>query len=99
MEKGYVVIPVNPGHDSLFGLTCYPNLSSIEEQVDVVNIFRRSDAVPDIVEAVIARSDVQLIWMQDNVYHPEAAELAMREGIPTVMNDCIYRFLNSWGTS
>ena len=97
MKRGYKVFPVNPGHDELYGLKCYPSLSDIEEQVDVVNIFRRSNAVPSIIDAAIERGDIKLIWMQDNVYHPVAAKLAQKNGIPTIMDDCIYRFLNRAG--
>ena len=93
MEQGYQVIPVNPGHAELFGLKCYPDISSIEEDVDVVNIFRRSDQVLPIVESAVDRKNVKLIWMQDNVYNEEAGEMATKAGIPVIMNDCIYRFL------
>ena len=96
MSQGYTVFPVNPGHAELFGVTCYPDLAAIPEPVDVVDIFRRSEAVPPIVDAVIKRGDVKLVWMQDNVYHPGAAEKAQAHGIPTVMNDCIFRFLSSY---
>mgnify|MGYP005633068905 FL=1 len=97
MEQGYQVIPVNPGHDELFGLKCYPDISSIEEDVDVVNIFRRSDQVLPIIESTLDKNKIKLIWMQDNVYNEEAGELASSAGIPVVMNDCIYRFLRKMG--
>jgi predicted CoA-binding protein len=93
MDQNYNVIPVNPGHSQLFGVKCYPDLISIQEEVDIVNIYRRSEAVLPIIEDAIQRDDIKLIWMQDNVYNPEAAELATEKGIPTIMNDCIYRFL------
>ncbi|MCF7807608.1 MAG: CoA-binding protein [Candidatus Marinimicrobia bacterium] len=93
MSKGYEVIPVNPGHDTLFGLTCYPDVAKIPGDVHVINVFRRSDTVLPIVEAAVNRPEVKLIWMQDGVYNEEAAELAARHNIPLVMNDCIYRFL------
>ncbi len=91
INAGYQVIPVNPGHDQLFGLKCYPDVESIEMDVDIVNIYRRSDQVVPIVLSTINKSSVQMIWMQDNVYNEEAAEMAETAGIPVVMNDCIYR--------
>lgn len=97
MEQGYQVIPVNPGHEELFGLKCYSDLTSIDEHIDIVNIFRRSDQVLSIVESVMARKELKLIWMQDNVYNEEAGDLASQSGIPLVMNDCIYRFLRRMG--
>lgn len=91
MEKGYQVIPVNPGHDVLFGLKCYPDVASIEEDVDIVNIYRRSDQVVPIVKSALQKSSLKLVWMQDNVYNEAAAQLLIDAGIPVIMNDCIYR--------
>ena len=93
MNEGYTVIPVNPGHDELFGLKCFPDLARINTAVDIVNIYRRSDAVEPIIEHAVQRNDIKLVWMQDNVYNPAAAQKAVKHGIPTVMDDCIYRFL------
>lgn len=97
MAKGYEVIPVNPGHDTLFGLKCFPDVSSIPGNIDVINVFRRSDKVLPIVEAAANRPEIKLIWMQDGVYNKEAADLATENDIPIVMDDCIYRFLNQVG--
>ncbi|MBT4033503.1 MAG: CoA-binding protein [Candidatus Marinimicrobia bacterium] len=91
MSEGYTVIPVNPGHDELFGLRCYPDVESIESQIDIVNIFRRSDQVIPIVESSLKKSALKLVWMQDNVYNEDAAKLVRDADIPVVMNDCIYR--------
>jgi len=91
ISEGYHIIPVNPGHDELFGLKCYPNVESIPEDVDIVNVYRRSDQVIPIVESAIKKGSVKLVWMQDNVYNEEAAQIVKSAGIPVVMNDCIYR--------
>ncbi len=91
MAEGYTVIPVNPGHDELFGLKCYPDVESIEGDVDLVNIFRRSDQVVPIVQSALKKAGLKLVWMQDNVYNEAAAQLVKDAGIPVVMNDCIYR--------
>lgn len=91
MEKGYKVIPVNPGHNELFGLKCYPDVASIDEEVDIVNIYRRSDQVVPIVESALQKTSLKLVWMQDNVYNEAAAQLLIDAGIPVIMNDCIYR--------
>ncbi|NQV14797.1 CoA-binding protein [bacterium] len=93
MSVGYQVIPVNPGFDELFGLKCYPDVASIESEIDIVNIYRRSDKVVPVVESALKKSHLKLIWMQDNVYNEEAAKLAESAGVPVIMNDCIYRFL------
>jgi predicted CoA-binding protein len=91
MSEGYTVIPVNPGHDELFGLKCYPDVESIESDIDIVNIFRRSDQVIPIVESSLKKAAIKLVWMQDNVFNEDAAKLVSDAGIPVVMNDCIYR--------
>lgn len=92
MQQGYKVIPVNPGHEELFGLKCYPDLSCIDENIDIINIFRRSDSVLPLVESILDRKNLKLIWMQDNVYSEASAKLAEEAGIPIVMDNCIYRF-------
>jgi len=89
--KGYTVIPVNPGHSGkeLFGQTVRGSLSDISDPVDMVDIFRRSEAVPPIVdEALMQFPDLQTIWMQIGVSHPEAAAKAQARGVDVVMNRC-----------
>ena len=91
MSEGYTVIPVNPGYSELYNQKCYPDVESIDSEIDIVNIFRRSDQVIPIVASSLKKSDLKLIWMQDNVYNEEAAQMASNAGIPIVMNNCIYR--------
>lgn len=89
--KGYRVIPVNPGHAGadLFGETVRASLSEISEPVDMVDIFRRSEAVPAIVdEALAAFPDLRTIWMQIGVENTEAAAVAQARGVDVVMNRC-----------
>ncbi|AXT25395.1 CoA-binding protein [Ruegeria sp. AD91A] len=89
--KGFNVIPVNPGHvgKDLFGQTVRGSLSEISEPVDMVDIFRRSEAVPPIVdEALDAFPSLGTIWMQIGVEHPEAAAKAEARGVDVVMNRC-----------
>ena len=96
MTRGYQVYPVNPGHSELLDQPCYPDITSIQAPIHVVNIFRRSDSVVPVVESAIQKGGVRLIWMQDNVYNEAAAELAQQAGIAVVMDDCIYRFLQGY---
>lgn len=89
--KGYTVYPVNPGHagKELFGRTVVASLADIDGPVDMVDIFRRSDAVPPIVDEALERfSDLGTIWMQIGVEHPEAAAKAEARGVDVVMNRC-----------
>ncbi|NOC91384.1 MULTISPECIES: CoA-binding protein [unclassified Ruegeria] len=89
--KGFNVIPVNPGHagKDLFGQRVRGSLSEISEPVDMVDIFRRSESVPPIVdEALEAFPSLGTIWMQIGVEHPEAAAKAKARGVDVVMNRC-----------
>jgi hypothetical protein len=89
-EKGYTIIPVNPGHKEIAGLTSYPELESIPTAIDIVDIFRRSEFVPPIVESAISIC-AKAVWMQDTVIHEEAAEKARKNGLLVVMDDCLLR--------
>jgi uncharacterized protein len=89
-RSGYRIIPVNPGHREILGETCYPDLDSIPEPVDIVDIFRRSEYVPPIVEAAI-RIGAKAIWMQEGVYHEEAARRAEAAGLVVMMDRCILK--------
>ena len=89
-EKGYTIIPVNPGHKEIGRMTCYTDLKSISVKVDIVVIFRRSEFVPPIVESAISIG-AKAIWMQDHVIHEKAAQKAKEAGLLVVMNDCMLR--------
>jgi len=89
--KNFEVVPVNPGHAGkiVFGQKVAATLSDIEGDVDMVDIFRRSDHVPPIVEdALTCFPNLQTIWMQIGVYHPGAADVARARGVEVVMNRC-----------
>ncbi len=87
---GYRIIPVNPLEKEVLGEKCYARLEDIPEKIDIVDIFRRSEFVPDIVDAAI-RIGGLAIWMQEGVIHHEAAERARRAGLLVVMNTCILK--------
>lgn len=87
LDAGYRVIPVNPKHEQLLGERCFPDLKSIPEPVDVVLIFRKLEFVPDIVKAAIEKG-AKGVWMQKGIDHPEAAELARKNGLTVVVDDC-----------
>lgn len=89
-RAGYRIIPVNPNESEILGETCYPDLDAVPEAVDIVNIFRRSEFVPEIVEAAI-RKRAKTIWMQEGVVHEEAARRAESAGLAVVMDRCILK--------
>jgi predicted CoA-binding protein len=87
---GYRIIPVNPSETEILGEKCYARLEDISERVDIVDIFRRSEFVPEIVESAI-RIGARGVWMQEGVIHAEAAERARSAGLVVVMNACILK--------
>ena len=88
IAQGYRVIPVNPGHTEILGLTCYPELSAIPEQVEIVDIFRKSsEVVPIVYQAVDIGA--RAVWMQQGIINGEAAERAVTAGLLAVMDRCI----------
>ena len=89
-RAGYRVIPVNPHETEILGEKCYPDIESVPEPIDIVDIFRRSEFVPEIVEAAI-RKGAKVVWMQEGVIHEEAARRAQEAGLEVVMDRCILK--------
>ena len=85
-EQGYRIIPVNPMIEEVHGEKSYPDLTSVPESIDMVNIFRRSELVAPVVDQAI-EIGVKYIWMQDGVINPESAAKAEAVGIPVIMDD------------
>jgi predicted CoA-binding protein len=89
-ENGYEIIPVNPDEKEILGEKSYPNLASIPMQVDVVDIFRRSEEVLPIIREAIKKG-ARAIWMQEGVINKEAADEARKAGLKVVMNKCMFK--------
>lgn len=89
-QQGYRIIPVNPNIQSSLGETAYRSLNDVPEKIDVVNIFRRSEFVPAVVDQAIALK-VPAVWMQEDVINEPAAEKARQAGIFVVMDRCILK--------
>ena len=88
--QGFKIIPVNPALKELFGEKSYPDLLSIPEAVDVVDIFRNPAAVPEIVEQAIEKK-TKVVWMQPGAENMQAAERAMQAGLEVIMGVCMMR--------
>jgi predicted CoA-binding protein len=88
--SGYKIIPVNPNETEVLGEKAYARLEDVPVKVDIVDIFRRPEFVPDIVDAAI-RIGARAVWMQEGVVHPEAAARAQQAGLIVVMDHCIMR--------
>ena len=89
-SAGYRIIPVNPQESEVLGEKSYPDLDSVPVPVGIVDIFRRSEFVPEGVEAAI-RIGAKAVWMQEGVVHEEAAERARAAGLTVVMDRCILK--------
>ena len=89
-RAGYRIIPVNPALGEVLGETCYPDIEAVPEAVDIVNIFRRSEFVPEIVDAAI-RVGAKAVWMQEGVVHKGAAARARKAGLTVVMDRCLLK--------
>ncbi len=92
LEAGYTIIPINPMHNEVLGLKCYPSLLDLPDKVkatvDIVNVFRKPADVPPVVDESIAIG-AKVIWLQLGITHEEAAEKARQHGIVVVQNRCI----------
>jgi uncharacterized protein len=89
-RQGFRIIPVNPNETEILGEKVYADLDTIPEKVDIVNVFRRSEYVPEIVDAAI-RMGARCVWLQEEVIHVEAAAKAEAAGLLVVMDRCILK--------
>jgi uncharacterized protein len=89
-RAGYRIIPVNPELQEALGEKCYPDVESVPGPIDIVNIFRRSELVPPIVDAAI-RVGAKAVWMQEGVVHEAAAARARAAGLTVVMDRCLLK--------
>jgi uncharacterized protein len=91
-RQGYRVIPVNPTETEILGERAYPSVHEIPDDVEIVDIFRRSEAVAEVVDDALLKKP-RLIWMQEGVIHQDAAKKAEAAGIPVVMDKCMLKEL------
>jgi hypothetical protein len=88
LDRGYDVYPVNPQYESVLGRKCVPDLVSVPVAIDIVDVFRNSEAVPAIVDESIAVK-AKILWLQYGVVHQEAAQNAEKHGLQVIMDHCI----------
>ncbi len=91
-RHGYKIIPVNPGVETVLGEKSYPNLSSVPEKIDVVDVFRRPEHVPEVAREAITVG-AKVLWLQLGVVNDEAAEEARKAGLTVVQDKCIMQEL------
>jgi len=87
-ENGYDITPVNPTANEILGKKCYSEISEVESEIDIVDVFRPSEKVlPIIIEAI--KKKPKVIWLQEGIHNQEAEELAIKAGIKIVFNRCM----------
>lgn len=89
IERGYNVIPVNPTITEVLGRKSYPSIADMPEDIDVVDIFRRSEDVPVVVMDAMKKKGIKVIWMQEGIYNEEAERKAKENGMDVVYNRCM----------
>jgi predicted CoA-binding protein len=92
-SSGYRVIPVNPNEPEVLGEKCYARLEDVPQKIDIVDIFRRSELVPEVVDAAI-KIGARAVWMQEGVEDEASAERARKAGLIVVMDTCIAKELH-----
>jgi uncharacterized protein len=89
INHGYNVIPVNPTTTEILGRKSYPTVSSIQERIDIVDVFRPSEDVPGVVEDALKKGGIKVIWMQEGIYSKEAEKMAKEKDISVIYNRCM----------
>ena len=90
IEHGYNVIPVNPTVSEVLGRKCYPSVAAINERIDIVDVFRKSEDIPAVIEDVLKKKDgIKVFWMQLGIYNEDAERKAKENGIDVVYNRCM----------
>jgi predicted CoA-binding protein len=89
IDHDYNVIPVNPTATEILGRKSYPKVSSIQDRIDIVDVFRPSEDVPGVVEDALKKVGIKVIWMQQGIYSKEAEKMAKEKAISVVYNRCM----------
>ena len=90
IEHGYNVIPVNPTITEVLGRKCYPSVAAINERIDVVDVFRKSEDIPAVIDDVLKKKDgIKVFWMQLGIYNEDAERKVKENGIDVVYNRCM----------
>ena len=89
IEHGYNVIPVNPTLSEVLGRTAYPTIADIPEKVDIVDVFRKSEDVPAVIDDALKKDGIKVFWMQLGIHNEDAERKAKENGIDVVYNRCM----------
>ncbi len=99
-SKGYDVVAINPFTDEIKGIKSYPSIADVEEKIEILDVFRPSEACLEVVQNAVARKkekgDIDVIWLQLGIVNDEAKKLAEENGIIFVQDKCLYREYNNF---
>ena len=91
IARGYEVIPVNPHHEQILGRKSYSTLAEVPGPIDVVEVFRPSEEIPRVVEQILKREDVRVVWLQEGIRNDEAVRPLVERGITVIQDRCMYK--------
>ena len=94
LDQGYKIFPVNPKEKDILGIRCYPNLTSIKERVDMVDMFRAKEFIFDLTKEAI-EINTNVIWMQEGIIDEKSSSLARNCGIKVIMDQCPKKVIES----
>ena len=94
LDQGYKIFPVNPKEKDILGIRCYPNLTSIKERIDMVEMFRAKEFIFDLTKEAI-EINTNVIWMQEGIIDEKSSSLAMSNGLKVVMDECPKKVLEN----
>ena len=89
-DNGYDITPVNPTIDKIMGKKCYSSISELNEEIDIIDVFRPSDQVLPIIQEAIKKKP-KVIWLQEGIHNPEAEDLVKKTGIKIIFNRCMLK--------
>ena len=89
IKNGYNIIPVNPTTEEILERKSYKRVSEIKEDVDIVDIFRKSEDIVPVVEDLLRKKNIKVIWLQKGIFNQHAKEIANKNGIEFVYNRCM----------
>jgi predicted CoA-binding protein len=89
IDHGYNIIPVNPSISQILGRKSYLSIADVQENIDIVDVFRKSEDVPSVVNDAIKKKGIKVIWMQEGIYNEEAERKAKENGIDVIYNRCM----------
>jgi predicted CoA-binding protein len=87
-DRGYRIVPVNPGYEDVLGQKCYPTLRDVPHQIDIVDCFRKPGEIPPIARDAV-EIGAKVLWMQLGIRNDQAAKIALDAGLDVVMNRCV----------